>query len=151
MKRIFYTSLLTTCMIAFMSFSGKIQVQDPVSVIVEEMAKHNVYEYGKLGYTGLKSKQFDRYLKLMEIATDDQLLRLMEHSNVVVRVYAYQACEKRGIDIPADILSKFRRDNSKVKTINGCEAFVTSVQKLTVGEPGANATGSSKVIIKGGR
>jgi hypothetical protein len=149
MKRIFYTSLIATFIMTLMSFTGKLQVQDPVSVIVEEIAKHNVYEFGKLGYTGLKSKQYDRYLKLMELATDDQLLQLTGHSNVVVRIYAYHACEKRNIPLSQEVLSKYRRDSSRVKMINGCEAFVTTVQKLTVGELEVR-TNSSKVVINGG-
>lgn len=148
MKRIFYTSILAVCMIALMSFADR--KQDPVSVIVEEIAKHNVYEYGKIGFTGLKSKQFDRFLSLIEIASDSQLLQLTQHANVVVRIYAFQACTKRGIEIPKEILLKFKRDNSMVKTINGCEALIVSVQKLTVGEPKVNTSDSSTFIIKGG-
>ncbi len=146
MSKIYYTVLFSICISSLMSFSNG-QSADPVTNIVDEIAKHNFYEKGMLGYTGMKSRQYDRFLKLCDLASDEELLKLTGHANVIVRVYAFQGLEKRGVTIPADVISRYKRDHTMVRMLNGDEATVTSVQKLTVGEPTFKAT---KTSIKGG-
>lgn len=140
--------LLTAFISVFMSFSTIKGQSDPVNTLVEAIAKHNVYEFGKLGYTGLKSKQYDRYLELCELASNEELLTLTGHKNVVVRIYAFQALKQRNAAIPAEVISKYQRDHTMVKIINGCEAFVVSVQKLTVGE-GEPKENKTRIKIQG--
>jgi hypothetical protein len=149
MQKIYFTLLIALMSTLSMSFT-EAQSKDPINQIVDEIAKHNVYEYGKLGYTGLRSKQYDRFLELCDKASNEELLTLTGHSNVIVRIYAFQGLKQRNVEIPAAIVKKFERDPTLVKIINGCEAFMSSVQKLTVGEAALPEKQNNKIIINGG-
>jgi len=42
-----------------------------------------------VGFIGRKSKEFKRFQKLKENATTEELIRLKEHVNPIVRTYAF--------------------------------------------------------------
>ena len=100
-------------------------------MVVNGMAAHNVYESETVGIANAVSKQFQRYLQLIAIATEEQLLDLAtNHTNAVVRLYAFQALRERKINIPKGLQQKFKDDETRVNVLEGCIANQFALNKL---------------------
>lgn len=100
-------------------------------MVVNGLAAHNIYESETVGIANARSQQFVRYQQLVSIATEEQLLSLAgEHSNAVVRLYAYQALQERNIAIPKSLQQKFKTDQTIVQTLEGCIADKHPLYKL---------------------
>lgn len=122
-------------------------------MVVNGMAAHNVYESETIGIANARSKQFERYQQLISIATKEQLLDLAgEHTNAVVRLYAFQALRERNISIPKSLQQKFKDDETIVPVLEGCVANKFPLNKLAATQLSAknnwhkqNFTGTSFV------
>jgi hypothetical protein len=105
-----------------------------VVFVVNEMAAHNIYESSTIGFALQKSKQYERFQQMNNIATDDQLIELASnHENGVVRLYAYQALKQRNIVIPKHLTEKFKNDQTRVNIFIGCIRDVKSINSIAVG------------------
>lgn len=94
----------------------------------------NVYEASPvIGYAQQPSQQQQRLQLLVAHATDDVLIDLAtNHTNAVVRLYAFQALRLKKVEVPQTLSKKFGADNTKVVVVNGCvfnESTVSEVLK----------------------
>ncbi len=101
------------------------------------MAENDTYEIGKtLGYTGAPAKQRQRFLQLIQLASDEELINLAaSHRNAVVRVYAYQALRQRKIAISQALIDQFHQDHTQVKIVQGCilkEESVSAIANMAI-------------------
>ena len=104
---------------------------EALPVLVFEMAAHNTYESQTIGIANVKSKQFARYQQLVSKASEEQLLDLAaNHTNAVVRLYAYQALREKGTAISKDLQEKFKADTTSVQSIKGCAINKYPVSQL---------------------
>ena len=121
MKPVKMFPILLLCMQQFTFSFGQSSQKDSVSIIVIALAKGNTYdETFTTGFAGSISKQFRLFEKLVLAATEQQLRDLTEHSNPVVRLYAYQALKRKNLIIPARILERFVNDSATITVIRGC-------------------------------
>ena len=104
------------------SASAQQQYNDTLTFLVSEMESSNIYETSyTVGYAGTISKQYLRFKQLLKLASDKQLSDLaVNHSNPVVRLYAFQALKQKVLTIPEDIIMYFTNDHTVVKTLWGC-------------------------------
>jgi hypothetical protein len=106
--------------------------QDSVHAIIKEMAAYNQYEVTySVGFAGAFSKQYQRFEKLISIASPSQLIEIAgNHKNAVVRLYAYQALKFKKAAIPETLIRQFDRDKTHVQTFTGCIAEERTVNSL---------------------
>ncbi|MCB0431475.1 MAG: hypothetical protein KDD54_15280 [Flavobacteriales bacterium] len=90
-------------------------------LITRFMGWNNKVECAISGGLGAKSsRQFQRYQRLITIASDDELIRLTDHANPAVRCYAFQGLARRGNKHVYDILMKHLDDGDLVEYACGC-------------------------------
>lgn len=98
-----------------------------INEIVKGIETKNRVEAQSIGLSNKPSKQWNKYEQLKKTATEEQLIRLTNHKNSVVRCYAFQALAERNSTHIFNILLKHLHDTTTVETINGdmgCEMYV---------------------------
>ena len=114
---------------------GQEDKQPPLALILMEMAAHDRYESGSIGFTALKSKQNERFEQLISVTTADQLLDLAaNHTNGVVRLYSYQALLRRKEAILEKPTRQFRNDTTKIRVFIGCIMDIKPISALIQGQ-----------------
>src|SRR3989344_5493478 len=73
------------------SKSSEITLSKETDRIVREIEKVNELMGSAVGYSGAKPKQFDNFIKLENKSSKEELIALTDHSNGVVRCYAFWA------------------------------------------------------------
>ncbi len=94
-----------------------------IQLLVDSMAIYNQVDDRVVGAEGSISKQFMRFERLRQQATNEELYTLTKYTNATVRCYAIQAyCMRNGKDfdlVQTTFLRSFR-DNSIIKSLSGC-------------------------------
>ena len=88
-------------------------ISSPVLDLVEQIAQS-----GSLGFD--HDTQYDRFLDLNSLATDNELLMLTDHDSPAVRGYAFWALAKRNYASLESIFIAHLEDQSPVLQKNGC-------------------------------
>jgi hypothetical protein len=88
--------------------------------IANEIAIENVLSGEAIGIAGIKPKQYKRYEKLKNNATDKELLSLSKHRNGVVKCYAFWALVERNSDFMFEALLENFDDTTTIATQFGC-------------------------------
>jgi hypothetical protein len=88
--------------------------------IVDAIALENVLAGEAVGIVGIKPKQYKRYEKLANLATDSELLSLAGHQNGVVRSYAFWALVERNSEFMFETLLQNFDDTTTIATNFGC-------------------------------
>jgi hypothetical protein len=94
-----------------------------IQLLVDSMAKYNQVDDRVVGAEGSVSKQFMRFERLLQQATNEELHTLTKYTNATVRYYAIQAyCMRNGkdFDLVQTIFLRSLRDNSVIKSLSGC-------------------------------
>lgn len=120
--RLMLVFVLTT----FVGLGCKRQCYDPALIsiatekIVTAIAKENRLVDGAIGLGGERTEQFDRFEKLKNTASYDELILLTNHPNGVVRAYALWAISyKKDADI-FSIVKKHLTDDEVIESQFGC-------------------------------
>ena len=107
-------------------------IADSVLQLINEIAKQNIFEYKTIGIAGSISEQYQRYEKLVSLASVEDLLYISKNNaNAVVRLYAFTAIKEKGFAVPQDIQDQFNNDRAKLQTLDGCYGRITSVALLS--------------------
>ena len=88
--------------------------------LISDIASYGRVEFGPVGYSATITQQYNRYLKLVSIATDSQLVNLTDHFSATVKVYAaaiLYARKYQGFDI---IYNKLVNDRQLFSLASGC-------------------------------
>lgn len=96
---------------------------------VSKIAQDNMYKSSAIGYGGARPEQWDRFEKLKQNATDQELITLTDHKNPAVRSYAFQALAERNSNSIFEILLNHLTDTAQLQTFQGC-----IVSSQTVGD-----------------
>ena len=100
---------------------GQTAMNDQVTKIVNEIATTNRYDESyTIGIGGIISTQYQLFQQLAQLATPQQLVDLINHTNAVVRLYAYQALRGKGVNIHERILNQFAKDKTLITVMRGC-------------------------------
>jgi hypothetical protein len=125
---------LVAMVFLFFGFSGSCQQggTDSVALLVKELSMDNTYAAGAtLGIKGVISKQYQRYHRLVALASREQLVQLAAgHKSAVVRLYAWQALRRKKMAVPASLVKQFSTDREKLSTVKGCIRSVQTVSAL---------------------
>jgi len=91
-----------------------------IDSLVSQISKGNLSgpTLGMMGHGTHKSEQYLRYKRLSEIASNEQLIVLTDHSSPVVRCYAFDALSKRNIPDYYKIIKRHFSDTDQVSQIN---------------------------------
>lgn len=127
----------TVVVIALLIFGGTFSFcqglkSDSVALIIKEIGKSDIYEVSyTVGYFGSLSLQYQRFEKLLSLASQQQLIHFAANdSNAVSRLYCYQALRQKKSDILVSLKQQFSKDTTKVKTLKGCTGEERSVSSL---------------------
>lgn len=70
--------------------------------------------------------------QLLSLSTEQQLNDLAaHHKNGVVRLYAFQALKRKKSNISEALVQQFQNDNTKIKTLNGCQGDEKTINFLS--------------------
>jgi len=95
-------------------------IRPEIDQIVNGMAKENVLHAAAVGYAGVRTEQYERFIALKEKATREELITLTDHTNETVRCYSFRALAARKDSSVFSILIKHLSDTGRVETFSGC-------------------------------
>jgi len=98
-----------------------------IEELVAAIAEGDRVESSHIYFGAEPSSQWQRYEKLTELATVEQLIALTDHKNAAVRCYAFQGLASKRSDRVFDVLLKHLTDNEIVDTQDGCIGMSTPV------------------------
>lgn len=118
-------------------------LSDELLDIISQLEGVDRVESATLGVAGTPSSQWERYERLEEIATVDQLIRLTDYDNATVRCYAFQALAAKNAVRVFEVLLRHVDDSESVSVQRGCIGMteLTGDYFINVVTRGANATG----------
>jgi hypothetical protein len=102
-------------------------IRPEINQIVDSIAADNQYKSSGVGYGGIRTSQWERFVTFKDIATNEELQNLTDHANSVVRCYSFQALAERHDSTTFSILLNHLKDNEYVSTFQGCIMSGTSV------------------------
>ena len=132
MKRIF-NFIFTFFILASLHFNLMAQtvtLRPEIEVIVGELEKGNKIETSTIGFAGLPSSLWAEYNMLVEKATHEELLLLLQHKNPAVRCYAFQALVVLKDKNLRSLAENFNNDTASVMIIMGCVISKITVQQF---------------------
>ena len=92
---------------------------DSLQVLTDSLAQVNELHGPYVGFSGAITAQYKNFGKLVEAATPEDLLQLMDHSNAVVRGYAFWGLAREQYDKLDSVLLAHARDEVPVRAIQG--------------------------------
>jgi hypothetical protein len=95
-------------------------IRPEIGNTVNRIEKDNMLKSLGVGYGGVRTDQWDRYISLKEKATSEELITLTDHNNGVVRCYSFQALATRKDINIFPILIKHLTDTTIITTFQGC-------------------------------
>jgi len=102
-------------------------IRPEINQIADSIAADNQYKSSGVGYGGVRTSQWERFVTLKDIATNEELQLLTDHTNSVVRCYSFQALAERHDSTTFSILLNHLKDNEYVSTFQGCIMSGTTV------------------------
>ncbi|MBN2704293.1 MAG: hypothetical protein JXR23_08785 [Pontiellaceae bacterium] len=91
-----------------------------VSEIVDNIVEVNVLMHSAVGVAGGRPQQYDNFVLLKSVASRDELIRLTDHFNPVVRCYAFWALiSDPSVDLYPLVLAHIS-DSELFETFSGC-------------------------------
>lgn len=93
------------------------QGQDSLIAKIEEL---NILQFEAVGYAGVMSDQYKRYLKLSKKSTIEELLALLDASSPVVQAYVSWALIDKQYNQLDQVFERFLNDGKNLTTQYGC-------------------------------
>lgn len=94
--------------------------QSIIDSLVIDIAMDNMLNDEGIGIGWRENDQWKRYLRLSEVATEDELVKLTNHENAVVRGYSFQALAKNKSSHVFPILINHLTDTATATSFSGC-------------------------------
>jgi hypothetical protein len=128
MKRLsmIFLTVLTISTLSQTSIGGEDTSRD-LNDIVSKIARKNILMGDAVGVAGVKPGQYTRFERLQRLADEDDLRKLTDHKNGVVRSYAYWALVERESTGIFSILLSHLRDTDKIMTQFCCPRYLIAV------------------------
>lgn len=114
--------LLVLSLIPVIGFGAieKALIRPEIQTIVSAIAKENILNSKGVGFAGEKTKQWERFKKLSDKCTINELALLTSYKNATVRCYAFEALASKSNSVAFPILLKHLEDTVTVQTFQGC-------------------------------
>lgn len=96
------------------------KIRKEIRKIAIKIGKFNEIHSEAIGVGGERTKQYDRFEKLVEKATIDELIELTEHPKPAVRGYAFWGLAKKYYDNLEEIFVSHANDEEEVFQMQGC-------------------------------
>ncbi|MBC8757530.1 hypothetical protein H2O64_22865 [Kordia sp. YSTF-M3] len=96
------------------------EIRPKVEKIAESISEGNRLEDKRVGLGGSPSNQYIKFEKLKKIATEKELLLLLQHESAAVKGYASWALIDKQYNDLTLIFNKFLETEETVKTFSGC-------------------------------
>jgi len=96
------------------------KIRHPILKVVRKISKYKTIEKGPIGISGKLTKQFHRFIFLMDQATDNELIALTNYKSAKVRAYAFEALVAKGSKDVKQILENHISDISIINIRDGC-------------------------------
>lgn len=87
--------------------------------LMNSIIKRNVFESDCIGAGCTMSEQYENFQKLIKISSEKELLKLTDHKNSVLRVYAQTYFIEQNKNV-IEIFKKELKRNKKIETYEGC-------------------------------
>ncbi len=100
--------------------NGHVTPQSAIDSLVTDIAIENMLNDEGVGIGWSQNDQWERYIKLSEVATEEALVKLTDHENAVVRGYSFQALAKNKSSQVFPILINHLADTATVTSFSGC-------------------------------
>lgn len=103
------------------------QVRDSIEILSSKIASDSLVESEYIGALGSLSAQYARFTQILAVASDTQLMDLTDHASPAVRLYAYYGLTWKNPQLLVEAFRNHLDDSARVKTINGCLLFESTV------------------------
>ena len=98
--------------------NGHVTPQSAIDSLVTDIAIENMLNDEGVGIGWSQNDQWERYIKLSEVATEEALVKLTDHENAVVRGYSFQALAKNKSSQVFPILINHLADTATVTSFS---------------------------------
>ena len=88
--------------------------------LVENMSRYTSVESRSIGIGGLESEVYKLYEQLSKQASDEELIKLLDHESDVVCFYASWALVDHNYEGLPEVLAKFKSNDRIAETVSGC-------------------------------
>ncbi len=95
------------------------QLSAPIQELALEIADYNILNGAAVGDKGQKTDQYQRYERLCQEATNEELKNLTAHPHAVVRCYAFKALVYKKDEAVREILFRHLVDNERFVAMLG--------------------------------
>ncbi len=123
LKLIYFIFILSISFFSCREVSGTkkdIKLSKKLQPIVDSLMVFNVVHDDAIGYSGDESNVYLNFKKLMTLASDDELISLIDHDSASVRAYSFWALAKRKNIVVKNILDQHLNDSAKFFFMSGC-------------------------------
>lgn len=103
------------------------QFRPEIENLLDEIINYGKITSAYIGYSGSESPQYKRFMQLDSIATENELVQLIEHKSPIVRCIAFPSLCQRNIELSTQVLLKHLSDKEIVYIQSGCEGYNSNV------------------------
>lgn len=96
------------------------QVRNKIHKIASRIENGGEIDDFAIGFSGTRTKQFDRFYRLKQVARTEELVALTGHPAPTVRGYAFWALVERKYEHLDDIYKAHADDKAEVLFMQGC-------------------------------
>ena len=96
------------------------RIRKNIIKVARKIAKYETVDRGPVGFSAELTKQFDRFIYLMNNATDEELVILTDYKNPKVRAYSFEILAAKGYKNIRQIINNHIVDISLIKIREGC-------------------------------
>lgn len=107
--------------------SPKIELSDSTKNIVNAIIDYGEITGSAIGYAGRQPKQWNNFKKLQEDVSEKEIVALTEHTNPVVKCYAFNVLVYKRNKNSFNILKKNLQDTTSVSCQYGCMVSTVKV------------------------
>jgi hypothetical protein len=108
----------------------KIQISKTTQLLVDSIAKCTEVDTEETGFGGGESECYKSFHKLVNSASDDELIYLTNHPDTVVRVYAFWGLAKRNYKDIITICKQHKNDTVPFVFMNGDAGVICNVNEF---------------------
>lgn len=117
--------------IVFFGLISTLRAQESsIDTIVDELATYHEVTNHSSGIAGIVSPQYQLFMKLDDLASDQELIELMKNPSPVVVAYAYWAINDKNSVKISEVLKDHPSKDKEIIFIKGCVGTNLSLLEL---------------------
>jgi hypothetical protein len=87
---------------------------------IRDISLYSTVDCAAVGFGGVQSEQYKRFLLVKKIASDQELVQLTQTSNGNVKAYAFQALVDRNYSDCSSVFQQHLNDTTSFQYLSGC-------------------------------